>query len=84
MQTASGGNCKISFPTSIIAVIDAASRSRAVAFSISPLAAGLLALCYRIWCRIERLWIWIRIGNGPRYGLRVQSPAVALAIDPIA
>ena len=86
VELASGGSGKISFICDIIAVIDIAPEAHAVASSVGPLAARLLALCYRIWCRIEGLRI--RLGSGiwnrSRHGLRIQPPAVAPAIDPIA
>jgi hypothetical protein len=71
-------DCKISFPTSIIAV--------AVASAVSPLAAGLLALCYWIRCRVEwfrlRIWIGNGAGHGLGFRLRLGHEAVAPVIDP--
>ena len=84
MHVDSRGSCQISFISSIIAVIDAATKSHAVALAVSPLTSVALTLCDRVWRRIERLGLWIGIGNRSRHGLRFSSPAIAISIDPIA
>jgi hypothetical protein len=67
----------------IIAGVDAASQTHAVASAISPIAASVLTFCYRIGCRVERLGFRLRIGDRPRHRFWVQPPAEALSIDPV-
>jgi hypothetical protein len=85
LKTSVNYRCKIFVPTSIAAIVNAASQSHAIASAVSPVTS-IRAICHRIWCGIERFGIWLRIwiGYGARHGLRVQPPAVALAINVVA